>query len=40
MESQPQYSEFRNNPENFHPCLTEDDREFVAFPIAANMTPR
>ena len=22
MESQPQNSEFRNNPENFHPCET------------------
>ena len=23
MESQPQNPEFRNNPENFHPCLNE-----------------
>ena len=23
MESQPQNPEFRNNPENFHPCLTK-----------------
>ena len=23
MESQPQNPEFRNNPENFHPCFTE-----------------
>ena len=23
MESQPQNPEFRNNPENFHPCDTE-----------------
>ena len=22
MESQPQIPEFRNNPENFHPCIT------------------
>ena len=22
MESQPQNPEFRNNPENFHPCFT------------------
>ena len=22
MESQPQNPDFRNNPENFHPCLT------------------
>ena len=22
MESQPQNPEFRNNPENFHPCLS------------------
>ena len=24
MESQPQNSEFRINPENFHPCITEN----------------
>ena len=24
MESQPQNSEFRNNPENFHPCAQKD----------------
>ena len=23
MESQPQNPEFRNNPENFHPCMSE-----------------
>ena len=23
MESQPQNPEFRNNPENFHPCINE-----------------
>ena len=23
MESRPQNHEFRNNPENFHPCLSE-----------------
>ena len=23
MESQPQNPEFRNNPENFHPCLCQ-----------------
>ena len=23
MESQPQNPEFRNNPENFHPCIYE-----------------
>ena len=23
MESQPQNPEFRNNPENFHPCMCE-----------------
>ena len=23
MESQPQNPEFRNNPENFHPCILE-----------------
>ena len=25
MESQPQNPEFRNNPENFHPCLPTAD---------------
>ena len=24
MESQPQNPEFRNNPENFHPCIMEN----------------
>ena len=23
MESQPQHPEFRNNPENFHPCYND-----------------
>ena len=23
MESQPQNPEFRNNPENFHPCISK-----------------
>ena len=23
MESQPHYPEFRNNPENFHPCMQD-----------------
>ena len=26
MESQPQNPEFRNNPENFHPCMGEQGR--------------
>ena len=26
MESQPQNPEFRNNPENFHPCIERADR--------------
>ena len=25
MESQPQKPEFRNNPENFHPCIYKYD---------------
>ena len=25
MESQPQNPEIRNNTENFHPCMLEDD---------------
>ena len=25
MESQPQNAEFRNNPENFHPCSLDPD---------------
>ena len=24
MESQPKNAEFRNNPENFHPCMDEE----------------
>ena len=31
MESQPQNSEFRNNPENFHPC-------FMCFSFYQNFT--
>ena len=27
MENQPQNPEFRNNPENFHPCLVEPSEE-------------
>ena len=26
MESQPQNPEFRNNPENFHPCNLDPDQ--------------
>ena len=29
MESQPQYPEFRNNPENFHPCSTTPHMESI-----------
>ena len=28
MESHPQNPEFRNNPENFHPCVNETDCTF------------
>ena len=31
MESQPQNPEFRNNPENFHPCLKKL-KDFNVFP--------
>ena len=39
MESQPQNSEFRNNPENFHPCGPDLDQNcltlvtFLNYPI-------
>ena len=29
MESQPQNPEFRNNPENFHPCILPGPSLFV-----------
>ena len=30
MESQPQNPEFRNNPENFHPCIhTGSDQTYI-----------
>ena len=28
MESQPQNPDFRNNPENFHPCASKKDNIF------------
>ena len=30
MESQPQNPEFRNNPENFHPCLLLSNKDWLA----------
>ena len=33
MESQPQNPEFRNNPENFHPCY----KHFKMAPVWANL---
>ena len=27
MESQPQNPEFRNNPENFHPCIWKEKQD-------------
>ena len=35
MESQPQDPEFRNNPENFHPCITIFDLVTRHAPISA-----
>ena len=29
MESQPQNPEFRNNPENFHPCTSSETHALV-----------
>ena len=31
MESQPQNPEFRNNPENFHPCQSTVNSEVFIF---------
>ena len=31
MESQPQNPEFRNNPENFHPCKYQNLAHFMVF---------
>ena len=30
MESQPQNPEFRNNPENFHPCIHSIFRSYLS----------
>ena len=32
MESQPQNPEFRNNPENFHPCRWAREKSVFAIP--------
>ena len=36
MESQPQNSEFKNNPENFHPCIKGKtiERKSVMFSLS------
>ena len=36
MESQPQNPEFRNNPENFHPCImnVDEDSDKTLWPLA------
>ena len=31
MESRPQNPEFRNNPENFHPCIYYNDYNFMFY---------
>ena len=30
MESQPQNPEFRNNPENFHPCIKRETKVLIS----------
>ena len=37
MESQPQNPEFRNNPENFHPCLLSLNPLCITNPITGNL---
>ena len=37
MESQPQNPEFRNNPENFHPCISMSQNPPVSNDMAYNM---
>ena len=37
MESQPQNPELRNNPENFHPCVTMSQNSPVSNDMAYNM---
>ena len=37
MESQPQNPEYRNNPENFHPCITMSQNPPVSNDMAYNM---
>ena len=34
MESQPQNPEFRNNPENIHPCLTQKGNPLLNFVVS------
>ena len=33
MESQPQNPEFRINPENFHPCISDSLAFYIAVPF-------
>ena len=35
MDSQPQNREFRNNPENFHPCI-KPSPEINSFPVSGD----
>ena len=38
MESQPQNPEFRNNPENFHPCIFNESRG-LNFCLSLHLNP-
>ena len=39
MESQPQNPEFRNNPENFHPCVHFDTHVFILIQLKMCVSP-
>ena len=43
MESQPQNPEFRNNPENFHPCRSDQtylEKRYIRFVIFSATSTR
>ena len=39
METQPQNPEFRNNPENFHPCVQATKQENLSFCLFDSLRP-